>query len=187
METEATGDAMRLERQLVLLRWFGGRLRRRPGGLRDPRQGPRPGVRTAAGRRPRDRARGRKPRDLQRASAGAGCDPAAVDRDRRVRARRGGAVWIGVGGPERARGPGVGDRIPDPARGRRPMGLRGGLVGAGVFLVEQLLQEAARAAGRGRRISGRVPRRDGLRDRGSRGLIRLVATPSGRRSGRASG
>ena len=71
-----------------------------------------------------------------------------------------------------------------PLEGAARWGLRGGLIGAALFLGEQIVQEAARAQVAAGASAGVVPGRDGLRDRRGDGLVRLVAAAHRRGSRR---
>src|SRR6478736_5303107 len=145
METEPTGDALRLERQLAMLRWFVAAFGAVQVGFAIRDRGHDPGfalplaVALVLGltmgnlaianalRRPLE------PGQLRSIGIAAFVLDAVV---------LSGLVWVvpnGLADPVWV----IGYLI--PLEGAARWGLRGGLVGAGVFLVEQVLQEAARA------------------------------------------
>ena len=99
------------------------RVRRGPGGVRDPRPGRRPDVRAARSRLPSSSgSRSATSRSRTRSAGGS-------SRRSCVRSGSSRSCWTpvdpvgsGVDRPERPRGPGVGGRLPDPARGRGAVG-----------------------------------------------------------------
>ncbi len=145
METEATGDALRLERQLVLLRWlvaaFGAV--QVAFAIRDRGHDPAFAlplavalvIGLAVGNLAISNALRRGLDVTQLRSIGI----AAFVLDAVVLS---GLVWVVPNGPADPVWV-IGYLI--PLEGAARWGMRGGVVGAGVFLVEQLLQEAARA------------------------------------------
>lgn len=145
METEATGEALRLERQLAMLRWFLAAFGAVQVGFAIRDRGHDPGfalplalalvLGLTIGNLAIANALRRELDVTQLRSIGV----AAFVLDAVVLS---GLVWVvpnGAADPVWV----IGYLI--PLEGAARWGLRGGLVGAGVFFVEQLLQEAARA------------------------------------------
>ena len=145
METEATGDALRLERQLAILRWFVAAFGAVQVGFAIRDRGHDPGfalplavalvIGLTIGNLAIANALGRGLEPAQLRSIGI----AAFVLDAVVLS---GLVWVVPNGPADPVWV-IGYLI--PLEGAARWGLRGGLVGAGVFFVGQLLQEAARA------------------------------------------
>src|SRR5262245_46138718 len=145
METEATRDGLRLERQLATLRWLVAAFGAVQVGfaIRDRGDDPRFALPLAValvigltiGNLAIANAlrRGLEPAQLRSIGAAAFVLDAVV---------LSGLVWVVPNGPADPVWV-IGYLI--PLEGAARWGLRGGLAGAGVFLVEQLLQEAARA------------------------------------------
>jgi signal transduction histidine kinase len=145
METEATGDALRLERQLAILRWLVAAFGAVQVGFAIRDRGHDPGfalplavalvIGLTIGNLAIANALGRGLEPSQLRSIGI----AAFVLDAVVLS---GLVWVVPNGPADPVWV-IGYLI--PLEGAARWGLRGGLVGAGVFFVGQLLQEAARA------------------------------------------
>jgi signal transduction histidine kinase len=145
METEATGDALRLERQLAILRWLVAAFGAVQVGFAIRDRGHDPGfalplaVALVIGLTIGNLAianalrRGLEPSQLRSIGIAAFVLDAVV---------LSGLVWVVPNGPADPVWV-IGYLI--PLEGAARWGLRGGLVGAGVFFVGQLLQEAARA------------------------------------------
>jgi signal transduction histidine kinase len=145
METEATGDALRLERQLAILRWLVAAFGAVQVGFAIRDRGHDPGfalplavalvIGLTIGNLAIANALRRDLDPGQLRSIGV----AAFALDAVVLS---GLVWVVPNGPADPVWV-IGYLI--PLEGAARWGLRGGLVGAGVFFVGQLLQEAARA------------------------------------------
>ena len=145
METEPTGDALRLERQLAMLRWFVAAFGAVQVGFAIRDRGHDPGfalplaVALVLGLTMGNLAIANALRRPLEPGQVRSIGIAAFVLDAVVLS---GLVWVvpnGAADPVWV----IGYLI--PLEGAARWGLRGGLVGAGVFLVEQVLQEAARA------------------------------------------
>ena len=145
METEPTGDALRLERQLAMLRWFVAAFGAVQVGFAIRDRGHDPGfalplaVALVLGLTIGNLAIANALRRPLEPGHVRSIGIAAFVLDAVVLS---GLVWVVPNGPADPVWV-IGYLI--PLEGAARWGLRGGLVGAGVFLVEQLLQEAARA------------------------------------------